>query len=156
MYITGSIQATTEFDKIKKALFGGYGQFDEDGFEISEKNITGALNLTNEEPLLFNKDISFSEYIENCCEILKNKKEPYFTLIKTNLKKKFFKTDVIIDDLYKKQMRDKLQLILNKTYYNNNSVLEEVTWILDEYITEENTAVSKEVLFWLNQEFKKN
>ena len=52
-------------------------------------------------------------------------------------------------------MRDKLQLILNKTYYNNNSVLEEVTWILDEYITEENTAVSKEVLFWLNQEFKK-
>ena len=43
MYITGSIQATTEFDKIKKALFGGYGQFDEDGFEISEKNniVTG-------------------------------------------------------------------------------------------------------------------
>jgi hypothetical protein len=156
MYITGSIQATTEFDKIKKALFGGYGQFDEDGFEISEKNITGALNLTNEEPLLINKDVSFSEYIENCCEILKNKKEPYFTLIKKNLKKKFFKTDVIIDDLYKKQMRDKLQLILNKTYYNNNSILEEVTWILDEYITEENTAVSKEVLFWLNQEFKKN
>jgi hypothetical protein len=156
MYITGSIQATTEFDKIKKALFGGYGQFDEDGFEISEKNITGALNLTNEEPLLINKDVSFSEYIENCCEILKNKKEPYFTLIKKNFKKKFFKTDVIIDDLYKKQMRDKLQLILNKTYYNNNSVLEEVTWILDEYITEENTAVSKEVLFWLNQEFKKN
>jgi hypothetical protein len=156
MYITGSIQATTEFDKIKKALFGGYGQFYEDGFEISEKNITGALNLTNEEPLLINKDVSFSEYIENCCEILKNKKEPYFTLIKKNLKKKFFKTDVIIDDLYKKQMRDKLQLILNKTYYNNNSILEEVTWILDEYITEENTAVSKEVLFWLNQEFKKN
>jgi hypothetical protein len=89
MYITGSIQATTEFDKIKKALFGGYGQFDEDGFEISEKNITGALNLTNEEPLLINKDVSFSEYIENCCEILKNKKEPYFTLIKKNLKKKF-------------------------------------------------------------------
>lgn len=155
MHITGSIQSTTEFDKIKKALFGGYGQFDEDGFEISEKNITGALNLTNEEPLLINKDISFSEYIENCCEILKNKKEPYFTLIKKNLKKKFFKTDVIIDDLYKKQMRDKLQLILNKTYFNNNSVLEEVTWILDEYLLETETAISIETLNWLNEEYKK-
>ena len=43
-----------------------------------------------------------------------------------------------------------------RQYYPENNIL-----IIDdnsnyEYITEENTAVSKEVLFWLNQEFKKN
>jgi len=150
-----SAQSTPEFDKIKKALFGGYGQFDDDGFEVSEKDDVDSLDLKNDESVLVNKNISLTDYIKNCSDILRQKKQPYYTLIKKNLKKKFFKTDVVVDDLYKKQMRDKLQLILNKTYYNNNSVLEEVTWILDEYLTEENTAVSIEMLKWLNEEYKK-
>ena len=52
-------------------------------------------------------------------------------------------------------MRDKLQLILNKTYFNNNSVLEEVVCILDEYLLETKTAISIETLNWLNEEYKK-
>jgi hypothetical protein len=153
MHITGSIQSTPAFDKIKHALFGGYGQFD--GDELSAKKDTDSLNIKNDEDILVNKNISLTDYITNCSDILRDKKQPYYTLIKSNLKKRFFKTDTPIDDLYKKQMRDKLQLILNKTYFNNNSVLEEVACILDEYLLETETAISIETLNWLNEEYKK-
>jgi len=153
MHITGSIQSTPEFDKIKQALFGGYGQFD--GDELSAKKDTDSLNIKNDEDILVNKNISLTDYITNCSDILRDKKQPYYTLIKSNLKKRFFKTDTPIDDLYKKQMRDKLQLILNKTYFNNNSLLEEVVCILDEYLLETETAISIETLNWLNEEYKK-
>jgi hypothetical protein len=53
-------------------------------------------------------------------------------------------------------MRERLQLILNKTYYNKNEVLEEVVWIIDEYITESDYALSKEILVWLNEQYKKD
>ena len=53
-------------------------------------------------------------------------------------------------------MRERLQLILNKTYYNKNEILEEVVWIIDEYIAESGYALSKEILVWLNEQYKKD
>lgn len=164
-------QSTTEFEKLKEALFGGYGfkpdpHISHSFAKISNAPTTGPLvqytgpithihNPIDNESILLNKE-TFDKYISNCVDIIKKKKEPYFTLVKNNLKTVFFPTDVEVDDVYKTKMRERLQLILNKTYYNKNEVLEEVVWIIDEYITESSYALSKEILVWLNEQYKKD
>ena len=157
-------QSITEFEKLKDALFGGYG-FKPDphtshSFAISSNApttvpITHIHNATDRESILLNKE-TFDNYISNCADIIKKKKEPYYTLVKNNLKTVFFSTDVEVDDVYKTKMRERLQLILNKTYYNKNEILEEVVWIIDEYIAESGYALSKEILVWLNEQYKKD
>lgn len=157
-------QSTTEFEKLKEALFGGYGfkpdpHISHSFAKISKAPATGPIthihNPIDNESILLNKE-TFDKYISNCVDIIKKKKEPYFTLVKNNLKTVFFSTDVEVDDVYKTKMRERLQLILNKTYYNKNEVLEEVVWIIDEYITESDYALSKEILVWLNEQYKKD
>jgi len=157
-------QSITEFEKLKDALFGGYG-FKPDphtshSFAISSNApttgpITHIHNAIDKESILLNKE-TFDNYISNCADIIKKKKEPYYTLVKNNLKTVFFSTDVEVDDVYKTKMRERLQLILNKTYYNKNEILEEVVWIIDEYIAESGCALSKEILVWLNEQYKKD
>ena len=159
-------QSTTEFEKLKEALFGISG-FKPDppishSFAITNAPttswpgpITHIHNAIDKESILLNKE-TFDKYISNCVDIIKKKKEPFFTLVKNNLKTVFFSTDVEVDDVYKTKMRERLQLILNKTYYNKNEVLEEVVWIIDEYITESGYALSKEILVWLNEQYKKD
>lgn len=157
-------QSTTEFEKLKEALFGGYGfkpdpHISHSFAKISNVPTTGPIthihNPIDNESILLNKE-TFDKYISNCVDIIKKKKEPFFTLVKNNLKTVFFSTDVEVDDVYKTKMRERLQLILNKTYYNKNEVLEEVVWIIDEYITESGYALSKEILVWLNEQYKKD
>jgi hypothetical protein len=155
-------QSTIEFEKLKEALFGGYG-FKPDppishSIAISPSTkgpIVQIENPTDKESILLNKE-TFDKYIANCVDIIKKKKEPYYTLVKNNLKTVFFPTEVEIDEKYRNKMRERLQLILNKTYYNKNEVLEEVVWIIDEYITESDYALSKEILVWLNEQYKKD
>ena len=157
-------QSTTEFEKLKEALFGVSG-FKPDppishSFAISSNTpttgpITHIHNEIDKESILLNKE-TFDNYISNCADIIKKKKEPYYTLVKNNLKTVFFSTDVEVDDVYKTKMRERLQLILNKTYYNKNEILEEVVWIIDEYIAESGYALSKEILVWLNEQYKKD
>lgn len=157
-------QSTTEFEKLKEALFGISGfkpdpPISHSFAKISNAPATGPIthihNPIDKESILLNKE-TFDKYISNCVDIIKKKKEPYFTLVKNNLKTVFFPTDVEVDDVYKTKMRERLQLILNKTYYNKNEVLEEVVWIIDEYITESDYALSKEILVWLNEQYKKD
>lgn len=155
-------QSTTEFEKLKEALFGGYG-FKPDppishSIAISPSTkgpIVRVEKPIDKESILLNKE-TFDKYIANCVDIIKKKKEPYYTLVKNNLKTVFFPTEVEIDENYRNKMRERLQLILNKTYYNKNEVLEEVVWIIDEYITESDYALSKEILVWLNEQYKKD
>lgn len=157
-------QSITEFEKLKDALFGVSG-FNPDppishSISISSNApttgpITHIHNATDKESILLNKE-TFDNYISNCADIIKKKKEPYYTLVKNNLKTVFFSTDVEVDDVYKTKMRERLQLILNKTYYNKNEILEEVVWIIDEYIAESGYALSKEILVWLNEQYKKD
>lgn len=171
-------QSTTEFEKLKEALFGISGFKPDPPISHSFAKISNApatepithihipiilqenqLYLQpyaiDKESILLNKE-TFDTYISNCDDIIKKKKEPFFTLVKNNLKTVFFSTDVEVDDVYKTKMRERLQLILNKTYYNKNEVLEEVVWIIDEYITESDYALSKEILVWLNEQYKKD
>jgi len=155
-------QSTADFERLKEALFGIYGfQSESDtsqSFAISPSTkgpMVQIENPTDKESILLNKE-TFDKYIANCVDIIKKKKEPYYTLVKNNLKTVFFPTEVEVDDNYKNKMRERLQLILNKTYYNKNEVLEEVVWIVDEYINESNYAISKEILVWLNEQYKKD
>jgi hypothetical protein len=159
-------QSTTEFEKLKEALFGISGFKPDPPISHSlaiatvlttsrPGPITHIHNPIDKESILLNKE-TFDKYIFNCVDIIKKKKEPFFTLVKNNLKTVFFSTDVEVDDVYKTKMRERLQLILNKTYYNKNEVLEEVVWIIDEYITESGYALSKEILVWLNEQYKKD
>ena len=96
-------QSITEFEKLKDALFGGYG-FKPDphtshSFAISSNApttgpITHIHNATDRESILLNKE-TFDNYISNCADIIKKKKEPYYTLVKNNLKTVFFSTDLL-------------------------------------------------------------
>jgi hypothetical protein len=160
----------TELDNFKKLIFNPE--------QVLTKSDTNTKNFENDNTILndtsfpndeFPKGMAdtlpisdeivsnnFEECINTYSDIIKIKKEPYFSFIKNNLKTNFFSTDIEIDTLYKTKMREKLQLILNKTYYNKNEVLEEVVWIIDEYITESDYALSKQILMWLNEQYKKN
>lgn len=99
---------------------------------------------------------SFGEYIDECSDIIKIKKEPYYTLIKHTILNKYLATDIKVDDEYKTQMKNKLYLIQHHLYYTKNEVLGEVVNIIEEYLSRNNTAVSKQILEWLNEQYKKN
>jgi len=99
---------------------------------------------------------SFGEYIDGCSDIIKIKKEPYYTLIKHTILNKYLATDIKVDDGYKTQMKNKLYLIQHHLYHTKNEVLGEVVNIIEEYLSRNNTAVSKQILEWLNEQYKKN
>jgi hypothetical protein len=99
---------------------------------------------------------SFGEYIDGCSDIIKIKKEPYYTLIKHTILNKYLVTDIKVDDGYKTQMKNKLYLIQHHLYHTKNEVLGEVVNIIEEYLSHNNTAVSKQILEWLNKQYKKN
>jgi len=99
---------------------------------------------------------SFGEYIDGCSDIIKIKKEPYYTLIKHTILNKYLATDINVDDGYKTQMKNKLYLIQHHLYHTKNEVLGEVVNIIEEYLSRNNTAVSKQILEWLNEQYKKN
>jgi len=99
---------------------------------------------------------SFGEYIDGCSDIIKIKKEPYYTLIKHTILNKYLATDINVDEGYKTQMKNKLYLIQHHLYHTKNEVLGEVVNIIEEYLSRNNTAVSKQILEWLNEQYKKN
>jgi len=65
-------------------------------------------------------------------------------------------TDINVDEGYKTQMKNKLYLIQHHLYHTKNEVLGEVVNIIEEYLSRNNTAVSKQILEWLNEQYKKN
>jgi hypothetical protein len=99
---------------------------------------------------------SFEEYIDGCSDIIKIKKEPYYTLIKHTILIKYVATDIKVDVEYKTQMKSKLRIIHHHSYHTKNDVLSEVANIIEEYLSRNNTAVSKQILEWLNKQYKKN
>ena len=65
------------------------------------------------------------------------------------------------DDLFEvdwcpKEVAANMKRLIIKTYYNKNEILEEVVCIIDEYIAESGYALSKEILVWLNEQYKKD
>ena len=74
-------QSTTEFEKLKEALFGGYGfkpdpHISHSFAKISNVPTTGPIthihNPIDNESILLNKE-TFDKYISNCVDIIKKK-----------------------------------------------------------------------------------
>lgn len=148
----------SELNDFKKLIF--------DSEWVSTKSDTPAKNFENDDSVWNDaaaaKGIvdgvivdSFEEYIDNCSDIIKIKKEPYYTLIKHTILNRYLVTDIKVDDGYKTQMKSKLHLLQHHSYHTKNDVLSEVADIIEEYLSRNNTAVSKQILEWLNKQYKK-
>lgn len=149
----------SELDNFKKLIF--------DSDWVSLKSDTPFESITNDDRVWNDVAVakgmiggvvidSFGEYIDGCSDIIKIKKEPYYTLIKHTILNKYLATDIKVDDGYKTQMKNKLYLIQHHLYHTKNEVLGEVVNIIEEYLSRNNTAVSKQILEWLNEQYKKN
>lgn len=149
----------SELDNFKKLIF--------DSDWVSLKSDTPFESITNDDRVWNDVAVakgmiggvvidSFGEYIDGCSDIIKIKKEPYYTLIKHTIRNKYLATDIKVDDGYKTQMKNKLYLIQHHLYHTKNEVLGEVVNIIEEYLSRNNTAVSKQILEWLNEQYKKN
>jgi len=148
----------SELDNFKKLIF--------DSDWVSLKSDTPFESITNDDRVWNDVAVakgmiggvvidSFGEYIDGCSDIIKIKKEPYYTLIKHTILNKYLATDIKVDDGYKTQMKNKLYLIQHHLYHTKNEVLGEVVNIIEEYLSRNNTAVSKQILEWLNKQYKK-
>lgn len=148
----------SELNDFKKLIF--------DSEWVSTKSDTPTKNFENDDSVWNDVAVakgmiggvvidSFGEYIDGCSDIIKIKKEPYYTLIKHTILIRYLTTDIKVDGEYKTQMKSKLQLIHHHAYHTKNEMLGEVANIIKEYLSRNNTAVSKQILEWLNKQYKK-
>lgn len=104
---------------------------------------------------LFSEDSTehseLSDYISSGVDnIISDRIDPYFTIVKAKIKDYYLWSDVEVDDIYKTKMMERL----NKMYFRlgKESMFERhFLEICMEYVKESKTAVSKSALHYLNE-----
>lgn len=91
-----------------------------------------------------------SDYLSGGTDkILSEKKEPFFTIVKTKLKDYYLFSDVEVDDQYKSKMLERL----NKVYFRLNEEKKFEKHFIEiciEYVKSSKNAISKSALSFIN------
>ena len=94
-----------------------------------------------------------SDYISSGVDqIIRGKFDPYYTIVKTKIKDYYLWSDTQIDEEYKTKMVERL----NRMYFRAAGIIPDTfeknfLEICLEYVKENNTAISKSALSYLNE-----
>ena len=94
-----------------------------------------------------------SDYISSGVDqIIRGKVDPYYTIVKTKIKDYYLWSDTQIDEEYKTKMVERL----NRMYFRAAGIIPDTfeknfLEICLEYVKENNTAISKSALSYLNE-----
>jgi folate-binding Fe-S cluster repair protein YgfZ len=94
-----------------------------------------------------------SDYISSGVDqIIRGKVDPYYTIVKTKIKDYYLWSDTQIDEEYKTKMVERL----NRMYFRATNTIQDTfeknfLEICLEYVKENNTAISKSALSYLNE-----
>ena len=91
-----------------------------------------------------------SDYLSSGVDaIIRERRDPYYTIVKTKLHDNYLWSDIIVDDIYKRHMMDKLTSLFWK--FTDTQLFERhFIEICMEYVKSNNTAISKSGLIYLN------
>jgi hypothetical protein len=100
-----------------------------------------------------NEHTELSDYISSGVDqIIRSKVDPYYTIVKTKIKDYYLWSDTEIDEEYKTKMVERL----NRMYFRISDTMSDTfeksfVEICLEYVKENNTAISKSALSYLNE-----
>lgn len=102
------------------------------------------------------KHSDLDEYLgSGVSQFIADKKDPYYTIVKNKIHENYLLSDVKVDKVYKEQMVSKLRDLFwsfsEKDLFHRNFIE-----ICIEYVKNNNTAISKPALVYLNRLNKDN
>jgi hypothetical protein len=102
------------------------------------------------------KHSDLDEYLgSGVSQFIADKKDPYYTIVKNKIHENYLSSDVKVDKVYKEQMVSKLRDLF-WSFSEKDSFHRNFIEICIEYVKNNNTAISKSALMYLNQLNKDN